>query len=507
MGILDFFRSKPEPEIRAASVVPVKRTYAAAQNTARFGDIRSSRGSADTELLNALADVRAKSRWMGRNSPTMRRYINLMRTNVVGRSGFRFQSRVKRQDGTQDATLNARVERQWARWWAHPTVDGRMTGHQLLRQAVAQWCQDGEVLWEIVFNNAYPRDGMAINPLEADHLDETLNTVNPSTKNQIRMSVEFNSLGQIVAYHLLTTHPGDQTWYSPTTQNRYRRVSAENIIHVYDAERPKQTRGAPPAAAVINPSKMRDGHTEAVTVGRRLRAAIMGFFVRDQQAQTGISELADAEDEADEILEMYIEPGLMKELPTGVRMEKFDPGGEQSDFEKFDMQVKKDISMGLNISTMSLGMEVSGVSYSSGRTVTIEDRDYYKEMQMFFIEGLMHPLFTVWLRRNSVSETSDIPPSRLDAIRENFVFRPRGWDWVDPAKDVSANVEALSSGQTSLTRIAADRGMDLDELLDEIESERQAIAKRKGLTFILNGGNAVQGNAEASEDDQQDSND
>lgn len=479
-----------------------RRTYAAAQNVARYGDIRATRGSADTELVTALAELRAKSRWMGRNSPSMRRYIQLMRTNVVGHNGFRFQSRVKKQDGTQDASLNEKVERQWALWWERPTVDGKMTGRQLLLQAVAQWSQDGEVLWEIVYNSAYRRDGMAVNPLEADHLDESLNTVYPATGNPVRMGVEYNALGQIVAYHLLTDHPGDISWYSPQAKNRYRRVSIKNIIHLYDPERPKQTRGAPPSASVINTAKMRDGHTEAVTVGRRLRAAIMGFFKRDLQSAAGIAELADTEDETDQMLEMSIEPGVMKELPAGVSFDKFDPGGEQTDFAAFDKQVKKEIAMGFGVSTLSLGMEVEGVSYSSGRTVVIEDRDYYKMMQAFFIEGAMRPLFLAWLTRNSMSKTSDIPPSRLDAIRASFVFRSRGWDWVDPSKDVSANAEALSTGQTSLTRIAADRGMDLDELLDEIESERQAIEGRKGLTFILSGGNHGSSNSGAANVDQ-----
>lgn len=507
MGILDrvaerVLRGVISEAVERGRQEGARRSYAAAQKTARYGDIRSSRGSADTELVNGLAEVRAKARWMGRNSPTMRRFIQLLKINVVGPKGFRFQSRVMRSDGTQDLVTNTRVEAQWAAWWERPTVDGRMTGRQLLAQTIAQWAQDGEVLWEIVYNSAYRRDGMAVNPLEADHLDETLNTVYPATGNPIRMGVEYDRLGMIVAYHLLSDHPGDISWWSPQARQRYRRVPAENVIHLYDPERAGQTRGVPPSAAVINAAKMRDGHTEAVTVGRRLRAAITGFFVRDQQASSGIAELADDVDEVDNMLEMGIEPGVFKELPAGVRMEKFDPGGEQTDFGQFDAQIKKDIASGLGISTMSLGMEVAGVSYSSGRTVTIEDRDYYKMLQAFFIEGLMCPLFEKWLARNSLAQTSDIPPSKLAAIRTSYIFRPRGWDWVDPAKDVKANSEALATGQTSLTQIAAARGMDLDELLDEIAAERQTIAD-KGLTFGTGAGNTGQTDDGTVEDDRE----
>lgn len=497
MGILDLFRRKSADP--APVVIHRGRSFAAAAKVARYGDLKASRGSADTELVNALAEVRAKARYLGRNSPAMRRYIQLMRLNILGPNGFRFQSRVRRADGRMDKTLNDRVETQFGLWWAQPHVDGRTTGIDLLRTAISQWCLDGEILWEIVVNPVY-RDRVAINPLEPDHLDETLNTVNPATGQQIRMSVEYDPLGRIVAYHLLTSHPGDMTWYRPDTNTRYRRVLAENIIHVRDAERAGQTRGTPPAAAVINPSKMLDGYREATTVGRRLRAALMGFFYREQPGPAGIAEIADARDDTDNMLEMTMEPGVLKELPPGLRFDKFDPGGEQTDYAAFVHQEKTEIATGLGISVMSLGMETKGVSYSAGRTIVVEDRDYYREMQAFFIRNAMEPLFRFWLRMNMLSPTSDIPPSRMDAILAKHVFRARGWDWVDPAKDVNANAEAIATGQKSLTAILAERGVDIDDHLDEIEAERQAIVD-KGLTFVIAG---AKPDAAAEDDDPND---
>jgi lambda family phage portal protein len=292
-----------------------------------------------------------------------------------------------------------------------------------------------------------------------------------------------------VAYHLLTSHPGDMTWYRPDTDTRYRRVLAENIIHVRDIERAGQTRGTPPAASIINPTKMLDGYREATTTGRRLRAALMGFFYREQPGPAGIAELSDTTDTTDNMLEMTMEPGVLKELPPGLRFDKFDPGGEQTDYAAFVHQEKTEIATGLGISVMSLGMETKGISYSGGRTITVEDRDYYREMQAFFIRNAMEPLFKFWLRMNMLSSTSDIPPSRVDMIMSKHVFRARGWDWVDPAKDVKANAEAIATGQKSLTAILAERGVDINDHLDEIEAERQAIAD-KGLTFVVAGGKA-----------------
>lgn len=463
-----------------------RRNYLAAQNVARYGDLTASRGSADWELANSLSEVRAKARFLARNSGSMRRYIQLMRVNIVGDGGFRLQSRVRMLDGRLDISLNQRVEDAWSRWCEAPTVDGQMTMIDLLNQAVATWCRDGEVIWEVVYSNQY-RDGVSINPIEADLLDETLTRKNPDNGNDIRMGVEVDSYGRPVAYHLLTTHPGDLVWYAVENQRRYRRVPANRIIHIFDKDRPGQTRGEPPAAAAIQPVKMLDGYREAETMGRRLRAALMGFFTRSLPKMEGLTELADRQDDADEIFEMDMEPGRLKQLPDGMEFKEFSPGGSTTDYAQFESQIKKDLAMTFGISAFSHGMETQGVSYSTGRSVLIEDRDYYKTRQRFFIDHGILRLFRIWLPRHVLEETSKVPPTRLDAIFASVVFRPRGWDWVDPGKDVKANTEALRTKQTSLSRIAAARGMDRDELLDEIAEDIEA-AESRGLTLEYSDG-------------------
>lgn len=455
-----------------------KRSYAAAQNVARYSDFRGSRGSADYELRGGLSEVRAKIRKLARDSASIRRYINLIQTNVVGENGFILQSRVRRSDNTMNTPLNRTVEEAWNWWCKMCHVDVNMDMHHVTRQMVATWGRDGEVFIEIVYGPQY-RDGIAINTIEADLLDETLTTINKDNGNQIRMGVEIDSLGRHIAYHFLLQHPGDAT-FSPTGyRTRHRRVPAERIIHLYERLRPGQTRGEPPACAAVNRIKMLDGYRESETMSRRVRAALMGFFTKDRPQAQGVAELATNYDDDDaERLEMELEPGVLKELPAGLHFQPFDPGGSTTDFAQFDQQVKKDVSMSLNLSAFTHGMETAGVSYSTGRTVVVEDRDYYKMLQRFFISGAMTRIFQLWLSVHITQDYSKIPPTMFDKILKSSVFRGRGWDWVDPAKEVRANREALASRQTSLARIAAARGIDRDDLLDEIEEDYLAAAER-----------------------------
>lgn len=481
------------------------RSYDAGSTVARYGDLVNSSGSADYELANALVPLRNKARNLHRNSPAQRRYVQLMRVNVCGENGFRLQSRVRMatNESKLDRSLNRRVEDEWNTWWSAPTVDGQMTGLDLEKQAVASWCNDGEVIWEIVYGQKYP-SGIAINPIEPDMLDETLITTNPSTGNEIRMGVEVNRDGKPVAYWFLTDHPGDlHGLHRPMSRNRHRRITADRVLHLFDRVRAGQTRGEPPAAPVIHPVKMLDGYREAEVMGRRLRAAIMGFFTKDAPVNAQIDSLADREtegssDDFENTYEMDITPGTLKSLPYGYDFKQFDPGGVMADYHDFEGQIKKDQAMGYGISTFSHGMETEGVSYSTGRSVLTEDRDHYKQMQAFF-SWLYRRVFKMWIGRQILQDDSQIPATRVIMVVKKFVVRMRGWDWVDPAKEVSANSEALRTKQTSLTRVAAARGIDISDLLDEIQEE-QMLAEERGLTLDYNGGTVGQPN-EGDEDD------
>lgn len=475
---------------RQENVTATVRSYDAGKYVARYGDLVNSSGSADYELSTSLVPLRNKSRNLFRNSSAHRRFVQLKRVNIVGEHGFRLQSRVRKEDGSLDKVLNAKVQEEWIEWWEHPTVDGKMTGLDLEKQAVSSWCNDGEVIWEVVYGSRYP-SGIAINPVEPDMLDESLITTNPDTGNEIRMGVEVNKDGKPVTYWFLTDHPGDLHGLGGShSRNRHRRVPADRILHLYDRVRAGQTRGEPPAAPVIHPVKMLDGYREAEVMGRRLRAAIMGFFTKDMPTSEGISQLADREteqgDDWDNTFEMDINPGTLKSLPYGYDFKQFDPGGVQADYHDFEGQIKKDQAMGYGISAFSHGMETEGVSYSTGRSVLTEDRDSYKQDHQFFIGGLYTPLFKMWIVRRVLDENSRIPASRVPLIIRKKTFRARGWDWVDPAKEVAANSEALKTKQTSLTRVAAARGIDIADLLDEIEEE-QALAAERGLTLDYDG--------------------
>ena len=44
-------------------------------------------------------------------------------------------------------------------------------------------------------------------------------------------------------------------------------------------------------------------------------------------------------------------------------------------------------------------------------------------------------------------------------------FTSRGWPWVDPLKEVNANIRAVKAGFKTLTEIAAESGKDFEDIV------------------------------------------
>ena len=54
-----------------------------------------------------------------------------------------------------------------------------------------------------------------------------------------------------------------------------------------------------------------------------------------------------------------------------------------------------------------------------------------------------------------------------------MVFRSRGFSWVDPLKEINANIVGLQNGVLSLQDVAAHYGRDVEEVFEAVERERE----------------------------------
>lgn len=475
MGIFDSWFKKPE-EPQKAKVF--KRSYAAANTGRLFADFPGSERSSDSELYPVISRMRARTRDLARNNEYAKRYLELMKTNVVGDRGFSLQVKAVDTVGRLDQTGNQGIENAFKMWGrlGNPTVDGKMTWIDAQKLAMECLARDGEV---IIIKHRGPRfkDSFALEFLEPDQLDEEKSERLPNG-NEIRMGVELDRFKKPVAYHFLTYHPGDYDFTSQTRSTKHVRIPADRVIHIFKPLRAGQTRGEPWMAPALSAMKQLDGFREAAIVNARIGASKMGFFT----SPSGDGFVADDMDGNVPIMDA--DPGTLHQLPQGVDFKSWDPAFPSNEFEDFHTAVLRGIASGLGVSYTSLSNDLEGTSYSSIRQGALEERDFYKNLQTFFVDHFVRPVYEGWLESAMEVEAFGIPVRQFDRFAAASEFRGRAWSWVDPLKEMNAAVVGLQNGVLSLNDVASQYGKDTEELLAQIQRDK-ALMEQFGVKFGL----------------------
>ncbi len=473
----------PVPQPAAVKKVFVQNMIAAAEVNRLTQDWKPTLLSADGELRYRLRVIRGRSRDLYYNNDYARKFVKLVRANVVGPTGFNFQSAVVQPDGTTpDKWANNTIESEWALWGKRGscTVDGRLSWRELCGVIMETVARDGEVILRKVrnFNN---RHRFALQLLEADHLDDTLNREAPGSGNRINMGVEVDQWGRPIAYHMITKHPGDYYAYAYTDSFARVRIPADEIIHLYIQERPEQTRGVPWMATAMGRLNMMGAFEEAAVIAARIGASKMGFYTRSKDAVAGSLPGDEVTDDGERMTE--VEPGVFEELPPGFDFKEFNPRFPDAVFEPFRKAILKAISSGLYpVAYTSLGSDVESANYSSIRAEVLEGRDAYSAYQSWLIEHFCEEVFSEFLKFTLLSGVVNLPYSKFDKFNAPR-FIPRGWPWVDPLKDENANAAAIQNLTKSRIQICAEQGMDFEDVLRDRQREEQ-LAKQYGISIV-----------------------
>jgi len=460
-----------------------RRNYHAASTSRLFADFTSSNRSADSELRYDLVLMRNRSRELARNDVYVKRYLALLKTNVVGDQGMTLQVKARNSDNSMDVIGNGIIEQAWKQFGmkGNCSADGRKSWVDLQQYVIESVARDGEAFVQIVRGAQFPH-GIAFHPLEADMIDEQKNA-RAKNGNRIRMGIEVDKYDRPVAYWVRKQHPGDYD------MSRYKsaetdRIPAENIIHVYDQIRAGQTRGEPWMAPAISQLKMLNAHREAELVASRMAASKMGFFI----SESGDEVPADDYDGKVPIIDA--EPGAFHQLPAGVDFKPFDANHPSSAFAEFEKGILRGLASGLGVSYASLSNDLEGTSYSSIRQGALEERDAYRRVQSFLLQHFVIPAYSQWLRHAMEFNVVPIPATRFDKFFDASVFRPRGWQWVDPQKEINAAVTAMHNGIMSMQDVSNQYGRDIEETFSQIQRD-QELAESLGLSLAFQpfGGN------------------
>ena len=443
-----------------------KRRYDAGIIDRLTGDFKGSTLSANGELINTLPLMRGRSRNLCMNNDYARKFLAMTSANVVGTHGIKMQARSRREDGTLDRQDNMSIEAAFAAWSniENCTVTGRQTWIDVQNMAIKAIARDGEVL--IIMVRGFKNDfGFALQVIEADQLDETLNK-NLSNGHRIVMGVELNEWGAAVAYHISTSHPGDNI--TIFNNRHYKRVPAADVLHLYMAERPGQARGVPWMHTAINRLNQVGAYEEAELIAARISSSKMGFYT----SPDGDQYVGDEDDDGNLLMDM--EPGAMEQLPQGVDFKAFDPQHPTSAYQAFIKTALRGAASGLNVAYNTLANDLEGVNFSSIRSGVLEEREQWRTIQNWLSNQLCRPVYRAWLVQALTTQALALPQRKFEKFTK-VEFQPRGWAWVDPLKDQQASKLGIDMGIMSRTEVAAAAGRDFEDTLAQLQAENELL--------------------------------
>lgn len=454
-----------------------QRRYDAAIVNRLTNDWSTSKLSADAEVFTSIQKAVDRSRQLERDNDYARNYFRSRENNILGHCGIALQMKVKDGSGKLDTAANKLIEDGWKKWGGAKfcTVAEDSTWLDVQKLILRSTDRDGNVFIRRLKGYENPFR-YSLQLLEADHLDIDY-TRNLPNGNTVRMGVEFDSQRRRVAYHFLSDHPGD-AGFSNSVGRRRVAVPASEITHVFTPERIRQTLGMPQLCSSMRRLNMLAGYEEAELVASRTGACKMGFIEQSLPEDAADFEL---DKSGNPITEG--EPGTIERLGMGQSFKPWDPQHPNSQYGGFIKSCLRAIAAGLGIAYHNLANDLEGVNYSSARIGMLEERENWKTVQAWFIQHVCTPIFEDWLEMALLTRSVNLPAEKFDKFNSPE-WKGRRWTWVDPEKEVNAQVTAIKNRLTSHRAVIAEQGGDSEDVFEDCAADEK-LAAEKGIELSV----------------------
>lgn len=438
------------------------RHYKAASSGRRTDDWYRNSGDANSVPAPDIQTLRELSRDLVRNNGLAKRAVNVIVNNTIGW-------------GIAARPVGARKKEALAAWraWTGSTAcdyDGRLPFAGVQALALRTVVNSGAAL-VVMAIDADAEEGtipLRLRVLEPDYLDISKDGTLGSGGGRISKGIEIDSRGRRVAYHLYLEHPGA----SGRLSSESRRIPADEVLHIYDPERPGALQGVPWAAAAIPKLNDLEEYEDAALMQKKI-AAMFAAFVEDIDGLGGgVGELPggeEADGEDAELLETF-EPGQIQYLPSGKKI-TFATPPVHADHDSFTKGSARRIAAAYDITYEDLTGDYSQVNYSSARMARLA---FYRQVHAWRW-NMFIPQFCdgVWRRAMTIlaleRDWQNVPTAE---------WTPPPMPMLDPDKEGKAYRDNVRSGLMTLFEMFREQGYDPEERLDEIAEGNEALDER-----------------------------
>lgn len=461
IGYLDPKRGLRRMQSRAAMNVMEKRSYDGAKTGRRTGGWISASSSANAEIGPALSTLRNRSRDLVRNNPNASKAIRSLVVSMIG-------------DGITAKLSDDTAQTLWNTWVEECDADGQLDFYGLQALIAQCWKESGECLIRLRYRR--PADGLSVplqlQVLEPDYICDYKNEL-LDNGGWIQSGIEFNAIGTRVAYWLYDHHPGDSV---PILTNLIpKRIPATDVIHIYKKTRPGQIRGVPVLAASMLTMRDLDDYEEAELIRKGVEACFAAFVTTDDESKTMGIASTDPQNTSRRI--ENLSAGMIEYLRPNENVTFGAPSAVQG-YSDYIRERKHSIAAGAEVTYELMTGDLEKVNYSSIRAGTQEfRRGVIQDRKLTFIPMVCTAILKAWA--NAAFIAGSVKSAQITAQ-----WTAQRFDYVDPLKDITAEILELAAGLRSWSSSVRSRREDPATTLDEIATDQQNF-KEKGVSVEL----------------------
>lgn len=413
----------------------------------RVGRSSPSEGRADYHLEATYdrRDLVDRARDLERNSVIAEGLLNRACENVVG-PGFGLQAQAGGEGNASSKRWNADVEKRWQDWCLRQAdVRGLSTFGELLSLTYRSWLRDGDVA-------AIKLADGSLQFIESDQIASQLGGF--PTKGEID-GVVLDRRGKPTGFRVLKDP--DPQWSTVRFGQEFDLVPAKDVLFLARRQRHGQTRGLSAFANIAWLLDQIDGQIEAVTIAARMAACVGLVIRREVKTTSGISTVADSAGNQRRLHTM--EPGMIAEIGRNDDITPVDPRNPAQNFPDFLATLGRLVGLTFGLPLEVAFLDFSRTNYSSARAALLQAHQVWSIHQQM-LARFCSDVYLWWLIREMRAGRI---PIRRDAERHSWI-KP-GWKWVDPEKELKAQLGAVDAGIMTLGDIAMQQGRDFEELV------------------------------------------
>lgn len=309
----------------------------------------------------------------------------------------------------------------------------------------------------------------------------------------IHDGVEVSATGVPVAYWIASPPPSvamlDDVMY---TSGNFRRVPAhighrKGIFHIFRPESEEQYRGVSSLAAALKFFRHLNDSIDYELFAQVLAASFPVFIGLENGPQYLPSYVQEENEQEEKRYYQDITPGNIMYGNKGEKPEILESKRPSANFLNFCELVLRILASSLEIPYEVLTKDFSKTTYSSARAALLEVWRVYEVYRSFFRRHYCQPLWQMVQEEAYLRGYLKLPAGAPDFYEglpfwcnTKWIGPARGY--IDPIKEVTANIKAIDNGLMSRAEAIAERGGDVDETFEQLAREQR---KREELGLKL----------------------